>query len=164
MTTFLEIELKLSIDANPAHISLLFNHPLLINLSPVSEELISRYFDTADLCLWKQGLSLRIRESEGHMIQTLKTAGQQLGELQHRQEWDQPIEDTLPNIHAFEDKAVSKKLETIIGDQPLAELFHTRFKRHNGIWKRKIVQKLNLYSTKELLIRLPNKCLYTKLS
>lgn len=126
---FLEIELKLSIDANPAHISLLFNHPLLINLSPVSEELISRYFDTADLCLWKQGLSLRIRESEGHMIQTLKTAGQQLGELQHRQEWDQPIEDTVPNIHAFKDKAVSKKLETIIGDQPLAELFHTRFKR-----------------------------------
>jgi len=126
---FLEIELKLSIDTNPANIALLFNHSLLKNARPVSEELISRYFDTPDLCLWKQGLSLRIREAEGRTIQTLKTAGEQLGELQHRHEWDQPIEDACPNIHAFNDKEVSKKLDAIIGKQPLVELFHTRFNR-----------------------------------
>lgn len=126
---FLEIELKLSIDENPAHIALLFNHPLLKDAHPVSEELISRYFDTPDLCLQKQGFSLRIREAEGRTIQTLKTAGTQQGDLLHRDEWDQPIEDTSPNIHAFEDKEVSKKLEAIIGKQPLIELFHTRFKR-----------------------------------
>lgn len=127
---FLEIELKLSIDANPAHIALLFNHSLLKNSHPFSEELISHYFDTPDLCLWKQGLSLRIREAEGRTIQTLKTAGEQLGGLQCRHEWDQPIEAAAsPNIHAFNDKEVAKKLAAIIGKQPLVELFHTRFNR-----------------------------------
>ena len=124
---FLEIELKLSIA--PAHTALLFDHPLLTQSNPSAEELISRYFDTADLSLWRQGLSLRTREAEGRTIQTLKTAGEQIGELHHRHEWDQPIVGKLPIIHDFEDKEVPKKLASIIGDQPLIELFHTRFNR-----------------------------------
>ncbi|MES2997883.1 MAG: CYTH domain-containing protein [Pseudomonadota bacterium] len=126
---FLEIELKLSINPDPAHVALLFNHPLLIQSNPITEHLVSRYFDTPDLRLWHQGLSLRIREAEGRTIQTLKTAGEQLGDLHHRYEWDQPIDTTLPTIHAFEDKKVSKKLATLIEKQPLIELFHTRFNR-----------------------------------
>jgi triphosphatase len=125
---FLEIELKLSID--PAHVDLLYQHPLLMQAKnrPISELLISRYFDTADLRLRNQGLSLRLREAEGRMIQTLKTAGQQIGELHHRHEWEQPIQSTLPNIQAFSDE-IAKKLATIIGTQPLVELFHTSFTR-----------------------------------
>lgn len=124
---FLEIELKLSID--PIDTPLLYRHPLLIKSSPTSEQLISRYFDTPDLRLWHQGLSLRTRESEGRTIQTLKTAGKQIGELHHRHEWDQPIQGTLPNIHAFADKAVSEKIDSIIEKQPLIALFHTDIKR-----------------------------------
>ncbi len=124
---FLEIELKLSID--PAHSTLLFSHPLLKPLNPSTEELISRYFDTTDLSLWRQGLSLRTREAESRTIQTLKTAGKQIDELHHRHEWDQPISGKLPMIDGFEDKEVCKKLAGIIGEQPLIELFHTQFKR-----------------------------------
>ncbi|MES2142655.1 MAG: CYTH domain-containing protein [Pseudomonadota bacterium] len=126
---FLEIELKLSID--PADTTLLYRHPLLIksNPTPVSEKLVSRYFDTSDLHLWHQGLSLRTREAEGRTIQTLKTAGKKIGDLHHRHEWDQPIQGTLPNIHAFADKAVSEKIASVIGNQSLIELFHTDIKR-----------------------------------
>jgi triphosphatase len=126
---FLEIELKLSID--PAHMALLHSHPLLTqaNPTPPSEQLTSRYFDTADLSLHRQGLSLRIREAGGRIIQTLKTAGEQIGDLHHRHEWDQPITTSLPTIDGFEDKTVTKKLAAIIGKQPLIELFHTHFKR-----------------------------------
>jgi len=126
---FLEIELKLSIDPDPKHIALLFNHPLLTQSTPFSEHLVSRYFDTPTLCLWHQGLSLRLREAEGRTVQTLKTAGEQIGDLHHRHEWDQPIAGPLPAIHDFADKKVSEKLDAIIGKQPLIELFHTCFNR-----------------------------------
>jgi len=126
---FLEIELKLSIDPDPQHIALLLNHPLLTQTTPLSEHLVSRYFDTPTLCLWHQGLSLRLREAEGRTIQTLKTAGEQIGDLHHRHEWDQPIVGPHPVIHAFKDQKISEKLDTIIGKQPLIELFHTRFNR-----------------------------------
>jgi triphosphatase len=125
----LEIELKLNINPDPRHVDLLFNHALLAQSSPLSVYLISRYFDTPDLSLWRQGLSLRLREEEDRTIQTLKTTGKQIGDLHHRHEWDQPIADSFPDIHAFEDKAVSEKLDAIIEKRPLIELFHTSFNR-----------------------------------
>jgi triphosphatase len=126
---FLEIELKLRID--PKHVELLFNHPLLrkANPTPPTEQLLSRYFDTTTLSLRQHKLSLRLREAESGTIQTLKTAGEQIGDLHHRHEWDQPIKKPLPNIHAFTDHTVSQKLQAIIGEQPLIEIFQTRFKR-----------------------------------
>jgi triphosphatase len=79
--------------------------------------------------LMATSLSLRIREAGGRTIQTLKTTGKQQGQLHHRHEWDQPIDSTHPTIHAFKDKDISKRLDRIIGKQPLIELFHTNFKR-----------------------------------
>lgn len=127
---FLEIELKLSIA--PEDVNLLYQHPLLKHTSTQAisvEQLISRYFDTSDLVLWQQGLSMRVREAAGRTIQTLKTAGKQIGDLQHRHEWDQPVTQNLPNIEQFTDPQLIAKLQTILGNKPLLELFHTDFKR-----------------------------------
>lgn len=127
---FLEIELKLSIAPEDVH--LLHQHPLLQLPSTkiISvEQLISRYFDTADLALWQQGLSMRVREAGGRTIQTLKTAGEQIGDLQHRHEWDQPVTQNIPNIEQFTDSSLIAKLKTILGDKHLLELFHTDFQR-----------------------------------
>ena len=52
-----------------------------------SRELISVYFDTADLALQKAGASLRVREHEGRRVQTLKR-----GEGLVREEYEAPIE------------------------------------------------------------------------
>jgi inorganic triphosphatase YgiF len=67
ISMFLEIELKLSID--PEHVTLLYSHPLLTQLSqeqgPAStEQLISRYFDTACLCLWQQAFHYAFEKLE----------------------------------------------------------------------------------------------------
>lgn len=123
---FLEIELKLSIA--PKDVERLFQHPLLNPASSV-EQLVSRYFDTADLALWQQGLSIRVREAGGRTIQTLKTVGEQIGDLQHRHEWDQPVSQTVPNIEQFTDPSLIEKLKHIIGQNDLVELFHTDFQR-----------------------------------
>lgn len=127
---FLEIELKLSIA--PQDVNLLFQHPLLQLASTqmvAVEQLISRYFDTADLALWQQGLSIRIREAGGRTIQTLKTAGKQIGDLQHRHEWDQPVLQNKPSIDEFTDPDLITQLKAIVGNKHLLELFHTDFKR-----------------------------------
>ena len=127
---FLEIELKLSIA--PKDVKLLLAHPLLQLPSTQAisvEQLISRYFDTSDLILWQQGLSMRVREAGGRTIQTLKTAGEQIGDLQHRHEWDQPVTQNRPNIQEFTDPSLIAKLQTILGNKHLLELFHTDFQR-----------------------------------
>lgn len=127
---FLEIELKLRI--SPEDVGLLLQHPLLQLTSTQAisvEQLVSRYFDTADLALWQEGLSMRVREAGGRTIQTLKTAGEQIGDLQHRHEWDQPVNHNIPNIEQFTDPHLISKLKTILGNKHLLELFHTDFQR-----------------------------------
>ena len=135
---FLEIELKLSIA--PKDVKLLLGHPLLQLASTQAisvEQLISRYFDTSDLALWQQGLSMRIREAGGHTIQTLKTAGEQIGDLHHRHEWDQPVTQSIPNIEQFTDPSLIAKLQSILGNKHLLELFHTDFQRSSWNLKTK---------------------------
>ncbi|MDB5426652.1 MAG: hypothetical protein JWP23_2370 [Phenylobacterium sp.] len=57
-----------------------------------SRELISVYFDTADLKLQKAGVSLRVRESDGRRVQTLKR-----GDGLFREEHEAPIEGLAPD-------------------------------------------------------------------
>jgi len=56
-----------------------------------SGELISVYFDTPDLTLQKQGVSLRVRESKGRRILTMKR-----GEGLAREEYETPLESNQP--------------------------------------------------------------------
>jgi inorganic triphosphatase YgiF len=57
-----------------------------------SRELISVYFDTADLRLQKAGVSLRVRESGGQCVQTLKR-----GDGLFREEHEAPIAGLVPD-------------------------------------------------------------------
>jgi len=57
-----------------------------------SRELISVYFDTPDLALQKAGVSLRVRESQGARVQTVK-----LGEGLSREEHEAPIAGEEPD-------------------------------------------------------------------
>jgi inorganic triphosphatase YgiF len=56
-----------------------------------SRELISVYFDTPDLTLQKAGVSLRVRESKGRRILTMKR-----GEGLAREEYEAPLEGDQP--------------------------------------------------------------------
>lgn len=57
-----------------------------------TRELRSVYFDTADLALQKQGVSLRVRESKGRRVQTLKR-----GEGLAREEHEHPVDGDAPD-------------------------------------------------------------------
>src|SRR3954466_7327981 len=57
-----------------------------------TRELISVYFDTADLALQKAGASLRVRESEGRRVQTLKR-----GDGLVREEFEAAIDSLAPD-------------------------------------------------------------------
>ena len=57
-----------------------------------SRELISVYFDTPDLALQKAGVSLRVRESKGGRVQTLKR-----GEGLSREEHEAPLAGVEPD-------------------------------------------------------------------
>ncbi|WP_374469519.1 CHAD domain-containing protein [Phenylobacterium sp.] len=72
-----------------------------------TRELASTYFDTPDLKLQKQGVSLRVRESKGRRVQTLKRgAGLTREEHEVPVEGDRPdptvgpLKDILPNGEA----------------------------------------------------------------
>src|SRR5580698_100836 len=57
-----------------------------------TRELISVYFDTADLVLQRAGASLRVREHKGRRIQTLKR-----GQGLVREEHEAPIDGLAPD-------------------------------------------------------------------
>jgi triphosphatase len=65
--------------------------------------LISTYYDTPDLALKRQGLTLRVREQAGRFIQTVKTgdfaAG---GELLRRGEWEDELDENRPDPQALQ--------------------------------------------------------------
>jgi len=126
----LEIELKLTID--PTDTTLVSQHPFILehlHSAPQYYDLVSIYFDTPDQRLRKHGWSLRVREWNSQYIQTLKSAGEQIGDLHHRHEWDQPISDTTPNIELFAHNELRQKIIALIDNQPLIVLFKTEFKR-----------------------------------
>lgn len=63
---------------------------------PETRHLGNTYFDTADLRLNRARVALRIRETQGQFIQTLKTKGKSIDGLTRRGEWEWPL--TSPEL------------------------------------------------------------------
>jgi inorganic triphosphatase YgiF len=67
-------------------------------------ELVSTYFDTPDHALARRGLTLRVREGDGHFVQTVKSgpAGAGQGGALARGEWEDAIGGAGPDPQAAE--------------------------------------------------------------
>jgi triphosphatase len=96
----LEVELKLTVD--PADLPKL--REALGVLAPGSattaRTLVSTYFETPDRKLRRAGSILRVREQDGHFIQTLKTEDPEGANLLARGEWEDPVADNWPDPQA----------------------------------------------------------------
>lgn len=68
-----------------------------VNREKVREE-ITTYFDTSGLELNRGSVSLRIRDSEGRRVQTVKAAGEANGEAMRRGEWEWPVAGERPGL------------------------------------------------------------------
>ncbi len=123
-----EVELKLEFD--PADAARLASHPALeASLTPPEEhELISTYFDTLDCRLHRAGVYLRIRESGGRYVQTIKTARSKT-ELLERLEWEREISGRMPDLDGAEGTPLQPLLTPEVRAS-LQPLFETRIRRH----------------------------------
>ena len=98
-----EIELKLKLD--PADLAKLKRSSILAENrlgKPKNATLISIYWDTPNLDLASQGITIRVRAEGRKRIQTVKTAGTRSAALHSRKEWEWPILSDHPNIHLLE--------------------------------------------------------------
>ena len=123
-----EIELKLEFD--PADAARLASHPAL-RAGPAPQEehqLISTYFDTPDGALRKAGVYLRVRESGGHIVQTIKTAKSET-DLIERLEWEREITSRNPDLDGVDDTPL-KPLLTAGVRAALQPMFETQIRRH----------------------------------
>jgi len=100
-----ETEIKLA--ATPAMLSMLRQNPLLAGPER-KHRLVSTYFDTLGGRLSLAGASLRLRDKDGALEQTLKLAARNRRQLQ-RAEWNIALQDGMPvetpDIDAFSPRA-----------------------------------------------------------
>src|SRR5262245_53886457 len=102
-----EVELKLRIAS--ADIPRLLNHPLFKEIAQGefhSELLISVYYDTPQLDLKRQGITLRLRQQGSQWIQTVKAAGKVAAGLHERVEEEGETEENQLNFSALRDSQV----------------------------------------------------------
>lgn len=125
-----ETELKLGIA--PDTIDALLRHPLLA-APPKRQHLYNTYFDTDDLALTRQKVAVRERRVNSQTcneqtLLTVKTAGQSLGGLSRRHEWEAPA---LPGAFDFralvDDRTLADALFSLATH--LVPVFTTDFER-----------------------------------
>jgi inorganic triphosphatase YgiF len=92
-------------------------------------QLRTEYFDTPQLKLKQQGITLRMRQIDDQWLQTVKTSGKVQDGLHQREEWEHPVlngEFDLPLLR-------QTPLAPIVDDsgswKQLQRLFFTEFKR-----------------------------------
>jgi triphosphatase len=127
----MEVELKLALD--PENLSKLKQHPLLRAKRPSTTRLEATYFDTADLRLASRDLTLRVRRNGRHHVQTIKAGDlRQIG-LFEREEVEQPVARSSPDVEAIGHGALRKAVGGAIGEGALKPIFGTEVQRTR--WK-----------------------------
>ncbi len=119
-----EIELKLRIDTRD--ILRLRRHPAIrqrLNVEPLTRRLVSTYYDTPELTLLKQAISLRVRRMSGGWFQAVKGSGHALAGLHQRFEWEDIIARGAPDFT----KITEPFLARIFADQALRAALQSVF-------------------------------------
>ena len=95
--------------ANPREVELKFHlprgsrlvlerYPALAAATADQSDLVTTYFDTPDRALDRRGLSLRVRRSGAHRVQTVKSRAGGHGVASSRGEWTWPITQDAPEV------------------------------------------------------------------
>ena len=71
----------------------------LLAMAPVraQKRLVSTYYDTPEAALKERGLTLRVRNQDGHFIQTVKGGDFADGDLLSRDEWEDAVAENRPD-------------------------------------------------------------------
>jgi triphosphatase len=120
-----EIESKLEFD--PANLARIRADPLLAATDSQRKTLHSIYYDTADLALRKAGVSLRLRDTDGRFVQTIKSSNGNAG-LFDRSEWEHEVKDRDIDLIAATGTALGPLLSVRVRNA-LRPVFETRVNR-----------------------------------
>lgn len=97
--TPMEVELKLAL--SPAGPSVLLQQPILMAESHRQQSMANTYFDTPKGDLAKARMAVRLRQVDGKVLQTVKTAGQGSGGFSQRQEWEWQVPGPTLDLEAL---------------------------------------------------------------
>ncbi|MCS6204409.1 inorganic triphosphatase [Shewanella baltica] len=124
-----EIELKLFF--LPIYQESLINKlDSLDNVVPQGKRrLANGYFDTPDLQLRQWNMGLRVRGYDGHREQTIKTAGQVVGGIHSRPEYNVTIQADSPDLSLFPASIWPVDADLAATQAQLTCIFHTDFYR-----------------------------------
>jgi inorganic triphosphatase YgiF len=125
-----EIELKLAIADD--EITKLLTHPVISSYArtvPDKRRVISVYYDAADYRLRKNGYALRVRQIDGHFIQTVKGESEHLGDIKKREEWECIINSDQPELKKLPEGKLGGEILNLLGSEPLLPCFVTDFVR-----------------------------------
>lgn len=86
------------------------------------------YYDTPERLLFQHGMSLRVRRSGKHFIQTLKLLPTSAQPLMRRQ-WEAPVDGISPDLARLPADEVGEPITTLTNDA-LVPIFTTKFRRH----------------------------------
>jgi triphosphatase len=110
-----EIELKLSCDAS----GIVELRDWLLTRTqqpPVTDELVSTYYDTRDHRLLADGYSLRVRSARGEFVQTIKAAGDG---LLARPEWEWRVEGPRPDPALLAETTLAVSADDLAEIEPI---------------------------------------------
>jgi triphosphatase len=86
------------------------------------------YYDTPEQLLFQHGMSLRVRRSGNHFIQTLKLLPKP-GQPLSRRQWEMPVDGATPELARLPADEIGDPLTTLTNDA-LVPVFATKFRRH----------------------------------
>jgi len=91
---------------------------------------ITTYHDTPDTLLLRAGLTLRIRDENGHFVQTVKSRDAGVGLASDRHEWEWPVVSGTPDIGKLagvpELATLAEKLADRLGPVIVTDTWRTR--------------------------------------
>jgi len=86
------------------------------------------YYDTPERLLFQHGMSLRVRRSGKHFIQTLKLLPN-IGQPLARRQWEAPVDGVTPDLARLPADEVGDPVTTLTNDA-LVPVFATKVRRH----------------------------------
>jgi triphosphatase len=86
------------------------------------------YYDTPERLLFQRGMSLRVRRSGKHFIQTLKLLPN-IGQPLTRRQWEAPVDNVTPDLARLPADEIGDPVTTLTNDA-LVPVFATKVRRH----------------------------------
>jgi triphosphatase len=124
-----EIEIKLIVSSDIEETLTNLSKKQDVKLVSQQFELENIYFDTPDKKLRNWDMGLRIRVNDAHIEQTIKTAGEVIGGLHQRPEYNIDIESKVPVLSLFPQQIWAPKVCIEQLQREITPLFATNFSR-----------------------------------